>query len=77
MAMAEWRSAGRKMQAYRIKAVLFDFDGTLTKPGAIDFKAVKRSIGCPPDQAILEFIGSLRDDARQAEAPRSAQCHGA
>ena len=56
------------MQAYRVKAVLFDFDGTLTKPGAIDFQAVKRSIGCPPDQAILEFIGSLCDDARQAEA---------
>ena len=56
------------MQAYRIKAVLFDFDGTLTKPGAIDFKAVKQSIGCPPDQAILEFIGDIRDDTRQAEA---------
>jgi len=56
------------MQAYRIKAVLFDFDGTLTKPGAIDFGAVKRSIGCPPNQAILEFIGDIDDDARQAEA---------
>jgi hydrogenase expression/formation protein HypE len=56
------------MQAYRVKAVLFDFDGTLTQPGAIDFKAVKQSIGCPPDQAILEFIGSIRDDVRQAEA---------
>src|SRR5210317_1565449 len=56
------------MQAYTIKAVLFDFDGTLTQPGAIDFRAVKQSIGCPPDQPILEFIGSIRDDARQAEA---------
>jgi hydrogenase expression/formation protein HypE len=56
------------MQAYRVKAVLFDFDGTLTKPGAIDFQAVKQSIGCPLDQAILEFIGGLRDDVRQAEA---------
>ena len=56
------------MQAYRIKAVLFDFDGTLTQPGAIDFKSVKQSIGCPPDQPILEFIGAIRDDARQAEA---------
>jgi len=56
------------MRAYRVKAVLFDFDGTLTKPGAIDFKAVKQSIGCPPDQAILEFISGIRDDQRQAEA---------
>ena len=29
---------------------------------------MKQSIGCPVDQPILEFIGSLRDDARQAEA---------
>ena len=25
-----------------IKAVLFDFDGTLTQPGAIDFQLIKR-----------------------------------
>lgn len=56
------------MQAYTVKAVLFDFDGTLTQPGAIDFQAVKQSIGCPLDQPILEFIGSIRDHARQAEA---------
>lgn len=56
------------MHAYRVKAVLFDFDGTLTQPGAIDFAAVKQSIGCPPDHPILEFIGSMRDEARQAEA---------
>jgi hydrogenase expression/formation protein HypE len=66
--MAKGPVADRMMQAYRVKAVLFDFDGTLTKPGAIDFKAVKQSIGCPPDQAILEFISAIRDDARQTEA---------
>ena len=56
------------MQAYRVRAVLFDFDGTLTRPGAIDFKAVKQAIGCPTDQPILEFIGDIKDRARQAEA---------
>ena len=56
------------MQAYTVKAVLFDFDGTLTQPGAIDFRAVKQSIGCPPDQPILEFIANIRNDARQTEA---------
>jgi hydrogenase expression/formation protein HypE len=66
--MAKGPVADGMMQAYRVKAVLFDFDGTLTKPGAIDFKAVKQSIGCPPDQAILEFISAIRDDARQTEA---------
>ncbi|MCF8128232.1 MAG: HAD family hydrolase [Deltaproteobacteria bacterium] len=39
-----------------MKGVLFDFDGTLTKPGAIDFRAIRRGIGCPHDIAILEYI---------------------
>ena len=59
---------GRVMQAYRIQAVLFDFDGTLTAPGALDFQAVKRTIGCPPDQPVLEHIHGLQDRHRQAEA---------
>jgi hydrogenase expression/formation protein HypE len=56
------------MHAYTVNAVLFDFDGTLTEPGALDFRAAKQSIGCPTDQPILEFIHSMQDDARQAEA---------
>ena len=39
-----------------IRGVLFDFDGTLTVPGAINFKAIKRDLGCPLDQPILEYI---------------------
>ena len=39
-----------------MKGVLFDFDGTLTQPGSIDFLAIKQAIGCPHDMAILEFI---------------------
>jgi hydrogenase expression/formation protein HypE len=41
-----------------MKGVLFDFDGTLTQPGALDFPAIKQAIGCPHDMAILEFINS-------------------
>jgi HAD superfamily hydrolase (TIGR01509 family) len=40
----------------KIKGILFDWDGTLTRPGAIDFEAIKREMGCPPDQLILEFL---------------------
>lgn len=40
----------------RIRGILFDFDGTLTRPGAIDFPAIKRRLGCPLDQPILEFL---------------------
>ncbi|MFO8090946.1 MAG: HAD family hydrolase [Desulfatiglandaceae bacterium] len=42
-----------------IRAVLFDLDGTLTRPGALDFPAIKRTLGCPQDSAILEFLAGL------------------
>jgi len=48
-----------------IKGVLFDFDGTLTLPGALDFPAIKRILGCPLDHPILEFI-ALQPQERQA-----------
>ncbi len=53
---------------FSIKAVLFDFDGTLTKPGALNFPLLKKNIGCPADTPVLEFIEglptpSLRDEA--------------
>jgi len=44
-----------------IKAVLFDFDGTLTQQGALDFAAIKRAMDCPPDLAILEYIDTFSD----------------
>ncbi len=45
-----------------IKGILFDFDGTLTLPGALDFPAIKKALGCPLDQLILEFIESQPPD---------------
>jgi HAD superfamily hydrolase (TIGR01509 family) len=50
-----------------IRAVLFDFDGTLTRPGSIDFAALRRLLGCPPRRPILEHI-----DALPAGGPREA-----
>jgi HAD superfamily hydrolase (TIGR01509 family) len=60
----------KPLREYCIKGVLFDFDGTLTRPFAIDFPAIKTAIGCPPDQAILEFIAALADEnqRRQSQA---------
>jgi len=52
---------------FRLQAVLFDFDGTLTGPGAIDFEAIRRAIGCPPGTPILEFVAAQTDAARRAE----------
>jgi len=55
-------------KTFRIRAVLFDFDGTLTRPGALDFPKIKQALGCAVDRPILEFIASLpsRSDQEQA-----------
>jgi hydrogenase expression/formation protein HypE len=50
------------------KAVMFDFDGTLTAPGAIDFAVIKNAVGCPLDTPILEYIAALPDPDQQKSA---------
>ncbi len=63
------RAGGSSARPFRLRAVLFDFDGTLTHPGALDFAAIKREVGCPPDQFVLEWILALpRGEARDAAA---------
>lgn len=52
-------------RSYKIKAVLFDFDGTLTLPGAIDFDGLKEEIGCPPATTAFEYIQSLASEERE------------
>jgi HAD superfamily hydrolase (TIGR01509 family) len=47
------------MHGKRIKGVLFDFDGTLTFPGALDFSAIKREMNCPLDIPILEYLETV------------------
>jgi hydrogenase expression/formation protein HypE len=49
----------------KIKGVLFDFDGTLTLPGALDFPAIKREMGCPPDLPILEYLETLPSERKR------------
>jgi len=46
---------------YRIAAVLFDFDGTLTRPDLIDFAAIRRDVGCPAGKGLLEHIREVED----------------
>jgi hydrogenase expression/formation protein HypE len=48
-----------KLNSLGIKAVLFDFDGTLTKPGAIDFLMIRKVLGCPMGTPILEYIDTI------------------
>ena len=47
--------------------MLFDFDGTLTKPGALDFAYLRRALECPPDRAILEYLDELADGPERTE----------
>ena len=54
--------------AFCIGAVLFDFDGTLTRPGALDFGVIRRSLGCPPDRPVLEYIQTLPTEAERCRA---------
>jgi hydrogenase expression/formation protein HypE len=53
-----------------IKAVLFDFDGTLTRPEAIDFAALRKLLDCPPGTPILEYIDALPSAEARARAHR-------
>ena len=52
---------------YRISAILFDFDGTLTQPGALDFAVIKKELGCPLDRPVLEYIESVYDPQVKAQ----------
>lgn len=55
---------------YRIDAVLFDFDGTLTRPGALDFSVIKRAIGCPDGIPVLEYLADIDDPAQRLDMSR-------
>jgi HAD superfamily hydrolase (TIGR01509 family) len=50
------------MKPLRLKAVLFDFDGTLTQPGALNFVEMRKLIGCPQEMAVLEYIDAIENE---------------
>jgi HAD superfamily hydrolase (TIGR01509 family) len=50
------------------RAVLFDFDGTLTLPGALDFEGLRTALGCAAGTSILEFIDALPSEAERSRA---------
>jgi HAD superfamily hydrolase (TIGR01509 family) len=51
-----------------IKAILFDFDGTLTEPDSLDFAAIRKAIGCPDGQPILEYIQTIPSPSSRKDA---------
>jgi len=52
------------------RAVLFDFDGTLTRPEALDFARLRSLLSCPTGQPILEHIEALPSEAERQKAWR-------
>jgi len=56
------------LRSWKIEGILFDFDGTLTMAGLIDFKRVKEDVGCPHDMPVLEFIESIVEDDERFRA---------
>jgi HAD superfamily hydrolase (TIGR01549 family) len=58
----------------RIKAVIFDLDGTITNP-FFDFDAIRREMGYPPDAGpILELMKNMTHQQRD-EAERILLAH--
>jgi HAD superfamily hydrolase (TIGR01509 family) len=53
---------------FRLDAVFFDFDGTLTHPGSLDFSVIKHELGCPTDLPVLEFIERIPDPVQRDTA---------
>jgi hypothetical protein len=51
---------------FRIAAVVFDFDGTLTRLGAIDFVAIHKAVGCPKGMGLLEFLAAIGDPQKRS-----------
>jgi HAD superfamily hydrolase (TIGR01509 family) len=75
-------------RAIHIRAVLFDLDGTLTDPDALDWGLFRERIGCPQGTGVLEFIDRIEDSKRRRQlisdltafeaegAARSRPAHG-
>ncbi len=48
-----------------IRAILFDFDGTLTRPEAIDFPKLRDLLDVPAGTPILEYLEALPSPAER------------
>jgi HAD superfamily hydrolase (TIGR01509 family) len=61
------------MSVHPILAVLFDLDGTLVH-SSLNFAQIRRDVGCPAGQDVLEYVASLPYEA-QADAKRIIRQH--
>jgi HAD superfamily hydrolase (TIGR01549 family) len=58
----------------QIKGVIFDLDNTLVS-SSIDFKSLKKSIGCRHDDDILEFVKAIESPECRLQAETKIEEH--
>lgn len=68
MALQNTTNQGKSPLGRHVEAVLFDMDGTLTRP-VLDFPRIKQAIGCPESTPILEWL----ETQPAADQPRLEQ----
>ena len=51
-----------------IQAVLFDFDDTLTLPGRLDYALIRKEIGCPEGESMLDYLEGIADAEKRQKA---------
>lgn len=62
------------MDVSTIKGVVFDLDGTLVDSG-LDFAAMRRDLGFPEEEPILEHLATLQDPQQVAGAKATIERH--
>ncbi len=62
-------------EARVIEGIIFDFDGTLTDGGTLDFPRIRRELGVPPDTPILDYIASRTDEAERSRVEKVLLSH--
>jgi len=57
----------------KVKGVIFDMDGTVTKPDIIDFELIRRTLEVPEGASTFEYIDSLPEKERKDKFKRLAK----
>lgn len=58
-----------------IKAILFDFDDTLTEAGSLDYAQIRKEMGCPEAVSILDYLDNIEDQGTRLRANEILERH--
>jgi HAD superfamily hydrolase (TIGR01549 family) len=65
--MSRFLRNGASVSSRRFRHIVFDLDGTLTKPNAIDFASMRSRCNAPKGVDILSHIESHKDESKRRE----------